>query len=167
MGATSCSTPITLSELTSPHEPRTRATVPPALSSKSPQSRRRTLAGANSIDEAREEEERLTRAVEIEREAAVLKAAGQVEEAAAVQQEAEQVLSTPAYVPPPKMAPAPKTKNAMRMIIDRDRLQTIADMLNNGKTKIPPNIPGVRFFQKWEFEVYSAGAVPESYRKPS
>jgi hypothetical protein len=115
----------------------------------------------------REEEERLARAAELEKEAAALKAAGQAEEAATVQQEAEQVLVTQAYVPPPKMAAPVKTKNALKMIVDRDRLQTITDTLNSGAAKVPPNIPGVRFFQKWEFEVFSAASVPDTYRRPS
>jgi hypothetical protein len=116
---------------------------------------------------AREEQERLDRAAAIEEEAARLKAAGQVEEAAAVQQEAEEVLSTPAYVSPPKTAPAPKTKNALRMIVDTGRLQTIADMLTKGTTKTPPQIPGVRFFQVWQFEVFNSAGVPDIYRRPS
>ena len=115
----------------------------------------------------REEVDRLERAAEIEKEAAALKAAGQTEEAAAVQHEAEQVLATQAYVPPPKMAAPPKTKNAIKMIVDRERLQTITDTLNSGTAKVPPSIPGVRFFQKWEFEVFSATSVPEEYRRPS
>lgn len=117
--------------------------------------------------EAREEEERLARAAEIEKEAAALKAAGHAEEAAAVQQEAEQVLATPVFVPPPRMAPAPKTKNALKMIVDRDRLQVVADMLNKGTMKAPPTVPGVRFFQRWEFEVFAAANVPDAYRRPA
>jgi regulator of protease activity HflC (stomatin/prohibitin superfamily) len=117
--------------------------------------------------EAREEQERLERAAEIEKEAAKLKASGNIEEAAEVQKEAEQVLATPAYVPPPRMAPAPKTKNTMRMIVDNARLQTIADMLTKGTTKTPPSIPGVRFYQKWEYVVENSSAVPDTYRRPS
>jgi regulator of protease activity HflC (stomatin/prohibitin superfamily) len=117
--------------------------------------------------QAREEADRLARAAEIEREAAALKASGQVEEAAAVQQEAETVLNTAVPVVPPRMAPAPKTKNAMRMIVDSQRLQTIADMLNKGTTKTPPHIPGVRFYQEWQFTVENASAVPDAYRRPS
>ena len=117
--------------------------------------------------QAREEQERLDRAAEIEKEAAALKASGQVEEAAAVQQEAEQVLSTPAYIPPPRMAAAPKTKNALKMIVDRERLETITVTLNRGTLKTPPTIQGVRFYQEWHFEVFNASAVPDAYRKPS
>lgn len=117
--------------------------------------------------EEREEAERLERAAEIEREAAKLKAAGHVEEAEAVQQEAEQVMSTPTYVPPPRLAPAPKTKNAMKMIVNRGALDTIAASLNNNPKATPPAIPGVRFYQIWNYEVYNASAVPDSYRKPS
>lgn len=115
----------------------------------------------------REEAERLERAAEIEKEAAALKAAGQVEEAQAVQQEAEQVLATPAYVPPPKMAAPVKTKNTVKMIVDRDRLQTIVDGMNKRTIHSAPNIPGVRFYQEWHFEVFAATNVPEEYRKPS
>lgn len=117
--------------------------------------------------EEREEAERLERAAEIEREAAKLQAAGQVEEAAAVQQEAVQVMNTPTYVPPPRVAPAPKTKNAMRMVVDRERLTTITAMLDKNPKSTPPSIPGVRFFQTWNFEVFNASAVPDAYRKPS
>jgi len=117
--------------------------------------------------EEREEAERLERAAEIEREAAKLRESGQVEEAAAVQQEAEQVMDTPTYVPPPRMAPTPKTKNAMKMIVDHGQLETIINSLNSNLRSTPPNIPGVRFFQVWQFEVFNATAVPESYRKPS
>jgi hypothetical protein len=117
--------------------------------------------------EAREEADRLERAAEIEREAAALKASGQEEAAAEVQQQAEQVLATPAYVPPPRMVPAPKTKNAMKMIVDRERLQGIADALNERKIVNPPNIPGVRFYQTWQVEILQPSSVPENYRKAS
>lgn len=115
----------------------------------------------------REEAERLERAIEIEKEAAALKASGQVEEAAAVQKEAEQILATPSYVPPPKMAAPIKTKNKIKMIVDRERLQTIADSLNNHTLGSVPNIPGVRFYQQWQVEVFAASNVPEEYRKAS
>lgn len=117
--------------------------------------------------EAREEAERLEHAAEIEREAAKLKESGQVEEAEAVQQEAVQVMNTPTYVPPPRMAPAPKTKNVMKMVVDRGRLETVAASLNNNPKATPPAIPGVRFYQMWHYEVYNATAVPEAYRKPA
>ncbi len=133
------------------------------------QKRKREAEEARLLKEAqeREEAERLERAAEIEREAAALKAAGQVEEAAAVQEEATQVLNTPAYVPPPRMAPIPKTKNAMKMIVDRERLQTVVDGLNRRTIKTPPVISGVTFRQVWEFEVHTPTAVPETWRRPA
>ena len=161
------------------------------------QKKKREAEEARLLKEAqeREEAERVAAAAEQEKEAARLKAEadeeasraealaseGKVEEAVAlldqsaskaneaisVQQEAEKTVATPSYVPPPRMTPAPKTKNALKMIVDRGRLQTIADMLTKGTTKTPPSIPGVRFFQTWSFEVYNSKTVPETYRKPS
>jgi len=167
------------------------------LSYQSEQKKKREAEEARllKLAQEREEEERIARAAEQEKEAARLKKiadreaieaerladSGKAEEAlalmekaeagrneaAAVQQEAVAVMNTPAYVPPPRMAAPPKTKNALKMIVDRDRLQTITDMLNKGTTRTPPNVPGVRFFQKWDFEVFNATAVPEAYRRPA
>ena len=133
------------------------------------QKRKREAEEARLLKEAqeREEVERLERAAEIEREAVKLKEAGQAEEADAVQQEAVQVMNTPTYVPPPRMAPLPKTKNSMKMIVDRDRLQSIVANLNQNPRTVVPVIPGVRFYQSWNFEVYNAMAVPEQWRRPS
>jgi len=115
----------------------------------------------------REEADRLERAAEIEKEAAAMKAAGNVEEAAAIQEEAEQVLATPVYVASPRMAAPPKTKNALKMIVDRERLQTVADGLTKGTIKTPPSIPGVRFYQTWSVEIFASANVPDAWRKPA
>ena len=133
------------------------------------QKKKREAEEARLLKEAhdREEAERLERAAQIEREAAALKAAGHIEEAESVQEEAVQVMNTPAYVPPPRMAPVPKTKNVLRMIVDSDRLQTVCASLNRKIMNIPPVIPGVTFTQVWQYEVYSPASVPDAWRKPS
>jgi regulator of protease activity HflC (stomatin/prohibitin superfamily) len=159
--------------------------------------KRREAEEARLLKEARdrEEAERIERAAEQEKEAARLKAIadqeaaeadrlkalGREEEAAtlmaqsemkageaeAVQEEAIQVMNTPTYVPPPRMAPALKVKNALKMVVDRTRLETIAASLNQNPRSTPPVIPGVRFYQSWHVEVYAAASVPEAYRKPA
>ncbi len=134
------------------------------------QRKKREAEEARLLKEAqdREEAERLERAVEIEKEAAALKASGQVEEAAVIQAEADTVLATAAYVPPPRMAAPPKTKNALKMIVDTARLQTMVDGINKGTIKGPlPTIPGVRFYQEWKYEIYASASVPDTYRRPS
>lgn len=115
----------------------------------------------------REESERLELAAAIEREAAWLEASGQVEDAAITRKEAETVLATPAYIPPPRMAAPVKTKNNLRMIVNTVRLQSICDDLDIVHNAIAPTIPGVRFWQRWEFEVYNSASVPDAYRRPS
>lgn len=114
----------------------------------------------------REEEERLQRAAEIEAEALRLKASGHVEEAAAVQQEAETVLNTPAYIPAPRVAPTPKTKSTLKMIVDRQKLDSLILAINNGKTP-PPQIPGINIYRVWQYLILDESLVPEYYKKPS
>lgn len=110
----------------------------------------------------REEEERLARAAEIEEEAARLKAAGREEEARGVQQEAEQVLNTPSFVPAPRVAPVPKTRSTLKMIVDREAIQQTVDRLRERT-----NIPGVRVYPVWQFDIVNESMVPEAYKKAS
>jgi len=56
----------------------------------------------------------------------------------------------------------------LRMIVDRDMLQSVCNVLNKLPiVETPPNIPGVRFYREWHFEVENSSAVPEAYRKPA
>jgi hypothetical protein len=126
--------------------------------------RRREAEEARMRAEAmkREEEDRLARAAEIEAEAAQLKSAGLTEEAKIVQQEAEEVLSTPGYIPMPKARPLPKTRSSVRMIVDRERIQKMVDLMQSRT-----NIPGIRVYPVWKFDIVNEAMVPEEYKKPS
>lgn len=126
--------------------------------------RRREAEEAKLRAEAmkREEEERVARAAEIEAEAARLRSAGQAEIAEAIQQEAEDVLNTPSFIPAPRVAPPPKTRSTLKMIVDREAVQSMVDRLQ-GRT----NIPGIRVYAEWKFDVYNESLVPEQFKKAS
>lgn len=110
----------------------------------------------------REEEDRIARAAEIEAEAARLRASGQAEIAEAIQAEAEEVLNTPSFVPAPRVAAAPKTRSTLKMIVDRQAIEQVVSRLKD-KT----NIPGVRVYAEWKFDVYNESMVPEHFKKAS